>query len=347
MRIVAILPVLALLACTSSGGATSDVRIKVRLENQDSHLYDVASVDLDLKRENVVIRERLAAATGHVLDFPAEQIVKVPIGPGALMVTATPRGQDGQPLGGGEGAVTASAEAIATVTVPLLSDRNRPTRGRMSGADGGLEADAGAPDAALAPDAAPEPDGPEADGPPVACSPKSRRLPAVAVKSVDYGSLPRDREDDRVSISSGFAHDHIHAFVGWMRFDLTEIPDGARLEGARLSLVLERITGTPDLIVLYSATDGWDPAQLTSDNAEQVERTDQVSEPLGAPKPSRALYPLNAGRYRPFFAGDLKDNAVTLGMFSATPPTEPEAWGDFYGLDPQQLAPVLEVDTCE
>jgi hypothetical protein len=260
-------------------------------------------------------------------------------------VSATPRAQDGEALGGGEAEVTAAAGSIATVTVPLLSDRNRATRGRMSGPDGG-EVDAGVPDAAA--DAAPEAGGPglnDASGP---CTPQTRRLPAVAVKSVDYGTPPRDREDDRVSVSSGFAHDHIHAYVAWMRFDLSEVPDRARLQAARLSLVLVRApTGTPELLVLYSATDNWDPATLTSETAEQIERSDQVSEPLGPPKPSRALYPLSADRYRAFFTRDLADDAVTLGLFSATPPAEPEAWADFYGLDPQQYAPVLELETCE
>jgi hypothetical protein len=344
MRIAAALSLLALLACSSNGsssGTDGDVRIKVRLENTDTHLYEVASVDLDLKRDNVVVRERLAAAPGRVLEFPAELIVKVPIGPGALMVSATPRGPDGQELGGGEGEVTAAADTIVTVTVALLSDRNRPIRGRMSGPDAGLDVDAGAPDAVVEADAAPEPDG-------GACSPHSRRLPAVAVLSLDYGSLPRDREDDRVSVSSGLAHEHIHAFVGWMRFDLTEVPDHARLTAARVSLVLVRApAGATNLIVLYSATQGWDPAELTSDTAEQIERTDQVSEPLGPPRPSRALYPLDPARYRGYFARDLAGHAVTLGMFSATPPGEPEAWADFYGLEPEQYAPVLELETCE
>jgi hypothetical protein len=133
-----------------------------------------------------------------------------------------------------------------------------------------------------------------------------------------------------------------------MRFDLAGVPDQARLVAARLSLVLVRPTdGTPNLVILYSATDNWDPDALTSDTAEQVERTAQVSDLLGPAQPARALYPVDAGKYRPFFARDLADNLVTLGMFSVTPPAEPEAWGDFYGLDPQQLAPVLEVDTCE
>ena len=347
MRIVATAAAFTLLACGSSSTTTGeDVRIKVRLENQDSHLYDVASVDLDLRRDNVVVHDRLAAAAGRVLDFPAEVIVKVPIGPGTLMVEATPRGDDGRALGGGEGQVTAASGTIAAVTVSLLSDRNRPTRGRMAGPDGGAEPDA-APDAAP-PDATFEPDGPAPDLPSTPCTPQSRRLPAVAVVSVDYGSLPRDREDDRVSVSSGYGHEHIHAFVGWMRFELKGIPAGARLVAARLSLVLVRpAMGAPDLVVLYSASDDWDPGKLTSDTAEEVERTDQVSSPLGAPRPARALYALEPDRYRPHFAGDLADGLVTLGMFSATSPSAPEAWADFYGLEPDELAPVLELETCE
>lgn len=347
MRLAALTPALLLVACKSAGtGGDADVRIKVRLENQDSHLYDVASVDLDLKRENVVVHDRLGAAAGHVLDFPAEVIVKVPIGAGALQVEAIARGGDGQVLGGGEGQVTAAADTIAAVTVMLLSDRNRPTRGRVGGADGGTEVDA-APDAAE-PDAARPDLAPEPDTPPAPCTPHSYRLPAVAVVSVDYGSLPRDREDNRVSVSTGYGHEHIHAFVGWMRYDLTSIPDQARLVAARLSLVLVRPpTEMPALVVLYSSTDDWDPGKLTSETAEQVERTDQVSGDLGPPRPARALYPIEADRYRSHFAADLADDAVTFGMFSATSPSAPEAWADFYGLDPEQLAPVLELDTCE
>jgi hypothetical protein len=77
------------------------VRIKVRLENQDSHLYDVASVDLDLRRDKRGGARSPGGGGGTVLDFPAEVIVKVPIGPGTLMVEATPRGDDGRALGGG------------------------------------------------------------------------------------------------------------------------------------------------------------------------------------------------------------------------------------------------------
>jgi hypothetical protein len=166
MRVLAALPILALLACKSTSADDLDVRIKVRLENQDSHLYDVASVDLDLERDNVVVREHLGGSAGHLLDFPVEVIVKVPIGPGALVVEATPRDQDGQALGGGEGQVTAVRDTVAALTVSLLSDRNRPSRGRMTGPDGGLlEPDATVPDGALDPDAGPGP-----DVPPAACA---------------------------------------------------------------------------------------------------------------------------------------------------------------------------------
>jgi hypothetical protein len=351
MRIVAITPLLGLLACgggASGVSAESDVRIKVRLENQDSHLYDVASVDLDLKRDNVVVHDQLEAASGHVLDFPAEVIVKVPIGAGELVVDATPHGLDGQVLGGGEGQVTATKDTIAVVTVGLLSDRNRPTRGRLSDPDGSVDPDAGAADAAPKPDAAAGPDGPSPDVNLAACSPHSYRLAAIAVASVDYGSEPRDREGVQVSVSSGFAHDHIHAFVGWMRYDLSSVSAGARLVGARLSLVLVRPpVNMPELTILYSVTDTWQPGVITSETAEQVERTAQVAGSLGPPKPARADYPLDADKYRPYFARDLVDHAVTLGMFSLTPPMQPEAWADFYGLDPTQLAPVLELDTCE
>jgi hypothetical protein len=351
MRLVRLLPVLWLAACAGGGGADGEVRIKVRLENHDPHLYDVAAVDLDLRRDNVVVRDRLAALAGQLLTFPVEVIVKVPIGAGALLVEAIPRDREGQALGGGEGQVTAASGSIAAVTVALLSDRNRPARGRAgAGTDGGLLADAAAPPEDAAPDAAPQADGPEptADAAPEPCVPRTHRLPASAVLSLDYGPPPRDREDTRVAVSSGFSHDHVHDFVGWMRFDVRVVPDSARLTSAKVSLVLTRSPMViPPLAILYSATDRWDPATLTSDLAELIARTARVSGDLGPPRNGRADYQVDPERYRTFFAGDLADDAVTLGLVSTTPPMAPESWADFYGLDPTDLAPTLELETCE
>jgi hypothetical protein len=355
MRVVWILLALALAGCRSAapGDVDSDVRVKIRLESHDPHLYDVAAVDLDLQRDNVVVHDRLAAPAGHLLEFPVEVIIKVPIGAGALLVAATPRDVGGQPLGGGEAQVMAASGAIATVTVALLSDRNRPTRGRMgAGADAGAPADVSGVEA----DAAPPPDAmvaadlppPLPDAPPISCTARTRHLVAQVVVSVDYGTAPRDREDVRVAVSSGFSHEHVHDFVGWMRFDLKDIPATARLTSAKLSLVLTRMPMVvPPLGILYSASDDWDAESLTSEKAESVERTARVSGDLGPPRNARADYPLDPARYGPFFAGDLADGAVTLGMISTTPLMAPETWADFYGLDPPELSPALDLETCE
>jgi hypothetical protein len=354
MRLLAVLLASCLAACGSGGASGSaadpEVRIKVRLENQDPHLYEVASVDLDLERDNVVVHDRLSAPTGRLLEFPVEVIVKIPIGPGLLLVEATPRGAKGEALGGGEARVMATSGTIATVTVGLLSDRNRPSRVQVgAGADGGPEdaevtpPDAAAADAELPPDAAPA-----ADLAPESCTPRTHHLVAQAVVSLDYGSLPRDREDTRVAVSSGFAHDHVHDFVGWMRFDLRALPAGARLTSASVSLVLARPPSlVPPLAIVYSNSDGWDPATLTSDMSEEVARTARVSGELGPPHSARGTYALDPQLYAPFFAGDLADGAVTLGMISTTAPMAPETWADFYGLDPPELAPALDLVTCD
>jgi hypothetical protein len=280
-----------------------------------------------------------------------EVIVKVPIGAGMLLVEATPRGTNGEALGGGEARVMATSGAIATVTIGLLSDRNRPSRGRVgAGADGGPAEDAEAPlpDAAADAELPPDAPTPAADLALEACTMQTHHLAAQLVVSLDYGSLPRDREDTRVAVSSGFAHDHVHDFVGWMRFDLRSLPAGARLTSARVSLVLARPPSVvPPLAIVYSNSDGWDPATLTSDMAEEVARTARVSGELGPPHSGRGIYALDPQLYAPFFASDLADGAVTLGMVSTTAPMAPETWADFYGLDPPELAPFLDLVTCD
>jgi hypothetical protein len=354
MRLVPILLALGLVAGCSSG-SEGEVRVRVHLENRDPHLYDVASVDLDLKRDNVVIQEHLAAPAGQVLSFPADVILKVPIGAGPLVVDAIARASNGAGLGGGEGQVTVSAGSIAALTVELFSDRNRPTRGRPGvGSDGGVEdaapSDAGAADGAPEdtapappPDAAPAPV--DASAP---CTSRSYHLTPSAVVSVDYGSFPRDREDGRVAVSAGFAHEHIHDFVGWMRFDLGGVPDRATLTSMKVLLVLIRPpTNVPQLALVYSSNDQWDPALLTSDTAEMVPRTARVSGDLGPPRPARGAYAVDVATYAPYWPADLRDNALTLGIIATNPADSPEAWADFYGLGDPLLSPALELETCE
>jgi hypothetical protein len=360
LLLAAIVAIGAVTAIGCGSGATpapDDVRVRVRLENQDPHLYDVATVDLDLRRDNVVVHDTVGDPA-HPLGFPTEVIIKVPIGAGTLAIEATPRSSSGLVLGGGEGTVTATSGSIASVTVGLLSDRNRPSRGHGGSPDGGAEPDARV-EVVVPPDASSAtPDGAETDAAPgtdaaaegaaPACTPRMHRLVAQAVVSVDYGSLPRDREDTRVSVSSGLAHNHVHAFVGWMRFDLSSIPAGATLRTINVGLVLTTVpTAVPHLALEYSANDHWDPESLTSDTAELVPRTARVSGDLGPPHNARFLYPVDVGAYQRYWAGDLGDHAVTLGMVSTTPPDQPETWADFYGLDPDELAPVLELETCE
>jgi hypothetical protein len=360
MRIVLVPLLLTALAagagCRGGGGAggDGDVRVQVRLQNEDPHLYDVATVDLDLRRDNVVIQEHLTAPAGQVLSFPTELILKVPIGAGPLTVDAIARAGNGAEMGGGQGQVTVTAGAIAALTIQLLSDRNRATRGHPGvGGDGGAEdagladkdgplaADTGVPpppDAALPPP-------PDAAGP---CSPHSYRLTPVVVVSVDYGSLPRDSEDTRVAVSAGYAHEHIHDFVGWMRFDLRGVPDRAVLTAMKVALVLIRPpTNIPQLALVYSTNDQWQAGELTSNTAESVPRTARVSGDLGPPRPARALYAADPARYAPYWPADLQDNALTLGITATNPPDSPEAWADFHGLGDPLLAPVLELETCE
>jgi hypothetical protein len=285
------------------------------------------------------------------ISFPTEVIQKVPIGAGPLVIEATPRNAAGVALGGGEGQVTVQSGAIATVTIQLVSERNRPSRGRPGGdLDAGSEpGDAGmdaAADAEMAPDLASS-DAGGTDAAP-ACTPRTHHLLANAVLSVDYGSLPRDRESNQVAVSSGFAHQHIHAFVGWMRFGLHEVPVGARLDRMRVSLVLTSPpVSIPRIGILYSATDVWDPESLTSDQAESIVRTAPVSDDLGPPAVARGDYDVDVARYRPFWSADLADGTVTLGMISTTPADRAETWADFYGLQPSELAPALDLDTCE
>jgi hypothetical protein len=350
MRVVFLLLALCLAACGSGGTAGDpEARIRVRLENHDPHLYEVASVDLYLERDHLVVVDRLAAPAGRLLEFPVEVMVQRPSGTGPLLVVATPRSSGGEPLGEGETRVT-NGGAITAVTVALFSDRNSPSRGRMgAGPDGGGGEDAGraVPDAAMLADAAQDVGAPP-DLISDACTPRTHHLIAQAVISLDYGSVPRDREDSRVSVSSGFSHEHVHDFVGWMRFDLSAVPAGARLTSASVSLVLSRPPQVaPRLAIVYSASDNWDPATLTSDLADEVVRTARVSEDLGLPHSARASYPLAPELYAPFFAADLNDGAVTLGMISTTAPMEPESWADFYGLDPPETAPALDLVTCE
>jgi hypothetical protein len=338
-------------ASNTGPGTPADVRIKVRLENQDPHLYDVTTVDLDLRRDNVVVHDSVGD-TDHPFAFPSEVIIKVPIGAGPLTIEATPRGGSGVSLGGGEGTVVATGDAVASVTIGLLSDRNRPSRGHNPEPDAGLAPDAAAPDAEVAagaPDAGADEAIATPDGPAPACTPRTHHLVAQAVVSVDYGSLPRDREDSRVSVSSGFAHDHVHAFVGWMRFDLSEIPPGAKLNAMNVGLVLtmDPEGHVPRLAIVYSADDQWDPDTLTSETADTLPRTAPLSGDLGTLRSARALYPVDVSRYQSYWAGDLADHLVTIGMISTTAPDSPETWCDFYGLDPAELAPYLDLETCE
>jgi hypothetical protein len=350
-----------------NGGGGMDVRVLVRLETSDPHLYGVGSVDLDLKRDNVVVRERLAASAGGALGFPVEGIFQVPIGPGRLAIEATARAAGGEALGGGDGEVMVASGRIEAVTVALYSQRARPNRGRPVFPDGGELSDAppppvdagpGGADGGALPDAAPEaqagPDAgaPEAGVPPDApepgCVPRSRRVIASAVASVDHGPPPKDPVDLRVLVSSGLGHGHLHDYVGWMRFDLAAVPDRAVLMSMKVWLELDAPpSAPPPLGILYSRDDRWDPATLTSDTADSVRRTARVSGELGVPQARRAAYAVDVSMYQPYWSGDLADDAVTLGMISTTALEAPETWATFYGLASPAVAPSLDLVTCE
>jgi hypothetical protein len=81
--------------------------------------------------------------------------------------------------------------------------------------------------------------------------------------------------------------------------------------------------------------------------AETIPRTARVSGDLGLPRAGRAEYAVDVARYQSFWAGDLADGALTLGMISTSPFEQAETWADFHGLEPASEAPVLELGTCE
>jgi hypothetical protein len=365
-----LLSLLAASQCGGGGGGGGDVRVRVRLETSDPHLPGVGSVDLDLRRDNVVVRDRLAAGVGNTLSFPVEGIFTVPIGPGRLQVEATARTADGAVLGGGDGEVTVASGRIEVVTIALYSHRSRPNRGRPVFPDGGEPTDAPpapAPDAAApgAGDAgntgdtgqgggdAGAGDGASADGaPPDAPAPgcvmKTHRVIAGAVVSVDQGPPPRDPSDTRVLVSSGVGHDHVHDFVGWMRFDLAVVPDRAALVSMRVTLELEQPPlAPPPLGILYSSDDGWNADTLGSETADRVRRTARVSGDLGVPHARRDSYAVDVPMYQRFWSGDLADDVLTLGMISTTALDAPETWATFYGLASPAVAPALDIVTCE
>jgi hypothetical protein len=348
--------------CRCSGGAgEGETRLRVRLHTSDPHLFGVGSVDLDLARDNVVVRDGVSARDGNALSFPLEAIVRVPIGPGALHVEATARMGDGTVLGGGEGQVTAASGEIVTVAVELYSRRARPARARPDLPDGGGEGDPGGVDAgvdAAAPPVDAPPDagqeagqgtadaGVDAGEPP--CQARTYRLIAEEVVSVDNGPPPKEPTDTRVLVSSGFAHNHLHDYVGWMRFNLSPIPERATVTSMKVSLELEQAPSSPPpLAILYSSNDSWTAQTLTSETADRVPRTARVSGDLGAPLARRASYAVDLALYRPYWAGDLGDNLLTLGMISTTAPDAPETWANFYGLASPAVSPALELVTCE
>jgi hypothetical protein len=345
------------LACSSTstpGEAGGEPRLRLRLTTKDPHLVGVARVELQLRRDNVFFSEQVSGSGGQGLALPAELVVKVPIGAGALQIDATVRGLSGEVVGDGTAQAVAPASGTAEASLELYSLRtDRPSR-RPTVADGGVEEDAALPDAA--PDKPPVPidaggeAGPSdaAPLPPDAgCTSKSYRLVASAVVGVDYGSIPRDQVDSRVAVSSGFGHMHVHDFVGWMRFDLDDIPANAELVSLKILLQLDQSSSPPPpLGILYSPTDKWNPAIITSDTAEMITRGARVASDLGFPLPGRAPYAVDVAKYRPFWSGDLRDKAVTLGMISTTTPDIPETWAYFESLT-GRYPPALDLTTCE
>lgn len=353
MRIVSILLATALAAVACSGAAPAsdpDLRIRIRLETSDPHLVGVASVDLALRRENVVVNERVAPGADGALGFPLEVVVKVPIGPGPLAVEAVPRSAAGLALGGGEGQVIAAAGTLPAVTVVLSSERQRPVRVQMGAGEARLDAAAPPPvaDAGAVPDGSgPVGGAPDAGDPP--CELRTRQVVAQAVLSLDYSpEPPRDQASALVRVASGFDHGHHHDFVGWIRFPLSGVPERAALTSMKVSLVLAMPPfRAPPLAITYTVNDGWTPGALPSEMAELVPRTARVSGELGLPRSSRGEYAVDVAMYERFWAGDLADDAVTLGIISTSPYEAPETWADFHGLEQELLAPVLELTTCE
>jgi hypothetical protein len=336
------------LACGSTstpGDPTTEPRLKLTLSTKDPHLVGVARVDLQLRRANVFFSEQVVGPGGQLV-LPVEVVVKVPIGPGALDIEATVRGATGDVVGDGVGQAVAPASGTAGASLELYSLRtDRPSR-RPTIADGGVEEDA-APDGA--PDAPPTvmPDAGADASPDAGCANKSYRLVASAVVGVDYGSIPRDQVDSRVTVSSGFGHGHVHDFVGWMRFDLDSVPASAQLVSLRVLLQLDQSSSPPPpLSMLYSPTDNWNPATITSETAELIMRGARVAGDLGFPMSGRAPYAVDVARYRPFWAADLRDKVVTLGMVSTTSPDIPETWAYFESLT-GRYPPALDLTTCE
>jgi hypothetical protein len=140
----------------------------------------------------------------------------------------------------------------------------------------------------------------------------------------------------------------VHDYVGWIRFRLAEVPAQAKLVSAAITLTLEEPgMGPPPLAIIHCTNDAWNIDDLSIDKPEVLPRGPRVSAPLGPAVRGRKSYPLDVDLYGKLWTADLGDNAVTLGMVSTTPLDEPETWSNFYGLDPAESAPVLELTTCE
>jgi hypothetical protein len=180
------------------------------------------------------------------------------------------------------------------------------------------------------------------------CVEQTRRLIAAKWLSVDYGPAPADApRREPVEVSRGVSHDHEHDTVSWFQFDLTGLPEHATLRKLTLSVYGLTNEGSPTLVLYYADFDLWNPASASADD---IFRTASV----GNGNPLRTglqQISIEMMRYAAYWAEDLADNALSVGVGGSNPGREAERWGELatprsFGVPPNGI-PTLEVVTCE
>jgi hypothetical protein len=188
--------------------------------------------------------------------------------------------------------------------------------------------------------------GGEADA--TGCIEQTRRLIATKWLSVDHGPAPADApRREPVEVSRGVSHDHEHDTVSWFQFDLSALPEHATLRKLTLSVYGLTNEGSPTLVLYYADFDLWNPASASADD---IFRTASVGNgnPLRTGLQQISIEML---RYAEYWADDLADNALSIGVGGSNPGQEPERWAELatprsFGVPPNGI-PTLEVVTCE